>query len=87
MTTRANSLEGRRAKLTTADAMLAHSETIAVILSVKLDNGDFEASVRVPLNDQENFDTYIARWLKLVHTALIHGVEEMQATLTTEKKD
>ncbi len=54
-----------------------------VVLSVKLESGQFEASIRVPLTPDttKNFDKHVADWLMLTHTALQRGVLAMDATL------
>lgn len=73
-----NSLEARRAK---AGIATVPREPTAVILSVRLDNDAFEASVTVPLSKAADFNDYVARWLKLTEAALKHGIEEMNATI------
>lgn len=74
-----NSKDGRRRRWQSpAETSRPVVEPTAIILSVKLDNGAFESSVTVPLNEYIDFDKHAARWLALAHTALAHGVEEMK---------
>lgn len=56
----------------------------AVILSVRLQSGAFEASLSVPIRDGSSIDDFkfaVERWLALTFQALQHGVSEMRATL------
>jgi hypothetical protein len=58
---------------------------VAVILSVRLQSGAFEASVSVPIKPDgstDDFKSGVERWLALTFQALQHGVSEMNATLT-----
>lgn len=52
-----------------------------LVLSIRLESGSFETTLRCPLIDAASTERHIATWLELIHTAMIKGVERMQATL------
>lgn len=57
------------------------------MVTVKLESGHFEASLRIPLDDTaEKHKAYIDRWLMLIETGLKQGIEELEATLSKEIK-
>jgi hypothetical protein len=63
--------------------------TEVAVLSIKLESGAFEASVRIPIEENtksQDFNDAVARWLALTATALQHGVSEMKATLEQATK-
>jgi hypothetical protein len=55
-----------------------------VVLSVKLEGGGFESSVRVPLKPgmtAADFDQHVERWLALMKHGLAAGILELNAVL------
>lgn len=81
-----NSLAGRRAR----DAARLADQNEAIILSVRLESGQFETSIRVPIKPgmkADDFKKYTERWLELALTGLQVGVESMELTMLENKKD
>jgi hypothetical protein len=81
-----NSLKNRRRKWSAEIDADDKPEAKAIILSVRLDNGSFESSVTIPLTEHIDFDKHASRWLALAHTALAHGVTDMEAQLALTKE-